>query len=75
MDWAKRQSEKLRIDPGIMIQNLAHQTGKFSLANRACKAIEGNRCSKEIIKEQMLRSLDLSQLNTDEAAFLTRVTG
>lgn len=41
-DWAKKQSAKHRIEPAIVVQLYARHTGKYSLANRACKAFEGN---------------------------------
>lgn len=40
IDWARRQGKRNRIAPAVVIQIYARQTGRFALANRACRAIE-----------------------------------
>lgn len=40
VEWAKKQSAKYQIAPGVVLQLFARQTGKYGLAKRACKAFE-----------------------------------
>ena len=74
---AQRLGKQYQIDPGHVVLNYADAMGKsfFPVGNAALRVLNQSVDAVEMIKRNAAENLDWSALPSDEAEFVTRMTG
>lgn len=76
-EQAKKVGGEIRVDPGVIVLNLAwhHSKNIWPLAGAALKEIEPDANTPQMLRSKMAENLDLDRLPDASVDFLLRVTG